>query len=68
MNWLSIRSRVVAVLSWVFLACPHVTHAEETIRLATYNIRYENAGDGQDRWDKRVDAVVKYLRGLDLFG
>lgn len=67
LNCLSIRSSVV-VLSWLFLACPHATQAEETIRLATYNIRYENAGDGEDRWDKRVDAVVKYLRGLDLFG
>lgn len=28
----------------------------------TYNIRYDNAGDGEDRWEKRRDEVARLIR------
>lgn len=32
------------------------------IRVVTFNIRYDNKGDGEDRWEKRRDNVVAFLR------
>lgn len=32
------------------------------LTVVTYNIRYENAGDGDNHWTHRRDAMVAYLR------
>lgn len=32
------------------------------IRVITFNIRYDNKGDGDNRWEKRRDNVVAFLR------
>ncbi len=36
--------------------------AGSEIRVITFNIRYDNKGDGEDRWEKRRDNVVAFLR------
>lgn len=68
LNRIGFKRRVIAVLVSLFLACHVGTQAEEKIRVATYNIRYDNSGDGQDRWSNRASTVVDYLKSLDLFG
>ena len=37
------------------------THAED-FRLLSFNIRYANPKDGDDRWENRREAVVKLIR------
>lgn len=34
---------------------------EGGLRVMTFNIRYDNAGDGENRWEKRRDLVVKTI-------
>jgi endonuclease/exonuclease/phosphatase family metal-dependent hydrolase len=33
-----------------------------TVKAMTFNIRYDNKGDGENRWPKRCDTVVKIIR------
>jgi endonuclease/exonuclease/phosphatase family metal-dependent hydrolase len=42
----------------------------ETLTVITYNIRYANPGDGENVWENRRDAMVRYLaeRGADIVG
>ncbi len=42
--------------------------AEETIRVLTYNIRYDNPGDKEDRWDNRKETVVQTILNADIAG
>jgi endonuclease/exonuclease/phosphatase family metal-dependent hydrolase len=54
----------------LMLACglaaflPATARAEEplTVKAMTFNIRYDNRGDGANRWSKRQDAVVRIIR------
>jgi len=39
-------------------------YAQE-IKVITYNIRYDNPGDGENRWDARKENLVGLLRGYD---
>lgn len=39
--------------------------AQNTTRLLSYNIRYNNPGDGKNAWDNRKDDVVALLRFYD---
>lgn len=41
---------------------------ERPARLATYNIRYANRGDGLDWWGNRAEAVGDYLKQFDIIG
>lgn len=44
-------------------AAAHPTNGAGTqIHVVTFNIRYDNKGDGDNRWDKRRDNVVAFLR------
>lgn len=32
------------------------------LKVITFNIRYDNPGDGEDRWEKRRERLTRYLR------
>lgn len=38
------------------------------VKIATYNIRYANPGDGKDIWPNRRDSVVAFVRRSDIIG
>ena len=42
--------------------------ATEPIKVATYNIRYANTGDGKDIWPNRKDSVVAFAKTNDIIG
>jgi endonuclease/exonuclease/phosphatase family metal-dependent hydrolase/dienelactone hydrolase len=44
--------------------------ADAPLRAMTFNIRYDNAGDGENRWSERRDLVVKTIAdyGPDVLG
>jgi endonuclease/exonuclease/phosphatase family metal-dependent hydrolase len=58
------------VLRIVFLVCAIGTAAAQGIHVMTYNIRYDNPGDGINQWSSRKEKVYKLLNkyGPDLFG
>ena len=45
-------------------------HAAGSIRVMTYNIRYDNPGDGDNRWLRRRDAMGKFIAAekIDIAG
>jgi endonuclease/exonuclease/phosphatase family metal-dependent hydrolase len=50
----------------LMLAAAGVGRAESLkLSVVTYNIRYDNRGDGEDRWEKRRDEVARLLRDHD---
>jgi endonuclease/exonuclease/phosphatase family metal-dependent hydrolase len=57
--------------SLVFLLAPAaLAQSPATLRVVTYNIRYDNPGDGPNVWTNRREAMVKYLQETkaDLIG
>ncbi len=77
------QRRTCRRFAWFFMAVVGViagSHADQSaigqetkpvsLTVVTYNIRYDNAGDGENRWANRREAMVKYLRetGADLIG
>lgn len=38
---------------------------QSPLRIASFNIRYGTAEDGEDRWERRRDLVLETIRGLD---
>ena len=64
--------RFAIVLILVSLSASHVASpkllAQDAMRVATYNIRYANRGDGLDQWANRSKAVGNYLRDMDICG
>lgn len=40
----------------------------DTFRVLTYNIRYANPGDKQDRWENRKETVVQTILDADVAG
>ena len=48
---------VAAVLLLTSVRCP-----AHPIHMMTFNIRYDNPGDGANRWSARKEAVVDFLR------
>jgi uncharacterized protein len=45
-------------------------YAKAPVKVVTYNIRYNNPGDGENIWANRREAMVAYLRGTkaDIIG
>ena len=39
-----------------------MTTTAQTLKVMSYNIRYDNPNDGENRWDKRKQAVVDLVR------
>ncbi len=60
--------RFLAVFPLVFLFL--TANSQPTLTALTYNIRYDNPGDGDDAWPKRRDFLVGQLRfhTPDIFG
>jgi endonuclease/exonuclease/phosphatase family metal-dependent hydrolase len=67
---------VAKVSAWLWLACCFVfvqvqaAPAQDSLRIASYNLRYANPGDGVNAWPHRKDAVNALIRfhGFDVFG
>lgn len=64
----SLRARVSAFAMLLAIACAPVVAAP--INVATYNLRYNNPGDGANAWPARkemVKALIRYHE-FDIFG
>lgn len=64
------------VFVWLWLACCGViapvqaAPAQDGLRVASYNLRYANPGDGANAWShrkERVNALI-HFHGFDVFG
>jgi len=53
------------VLSLVLLTVPARARAGPELTIVSYNIRYDNPGDGEDRWEQRRGEVAGVIRGLE---
>jgi endonuclease/exonuclease/phosphatase family metal-dependent hydrolase len=57
---------IAAIITWLFAApAAYVAvRAEEpqTLRIMTFNIRYDNPGDGENGWANRKDKVASMVR------
>jgi len=53
------------VLSLAVLAPAPDTPPSHTVRVMSYNIRYANASDGENIWDKRKDFLAETIRAFD---
>jgi len=59
----------LAALLLVSLTCMSAADAEENpMTVMTFNIRYDNPGDGPDRWPHRAGAVAKIIGRADVAG
>jgi len=69
------NQRIMRILSFLLLITVLSTHASiaqksEPINVATYNLRYNNKGDGVNAWPNRkefVKALIKFHE-FDIFG
>ncbi len=64
-------SPIAAILAWLLLAVQVCSaQADPALRLMTFNIRYNNSGDGFNAWPHRtelVESMIRYHRA-DLLG
>jgi len=58
------------LLAALFLLGAATTLSAQTLKLATYNIRYDNKNDTANAWSKRVPYLTKLIRfqDFDVFG
>jgi endonuclease/exonuclease/phosphatase family metal-dependent hydrolase len=49
-------------------APPRTAQAAEPLQVISYNIRYQNPGDGADIWANRRTTVAETLRSADVIG
>jgi endonuclease/exonuclease/phosphatase family metal-dependent hydrolase len=54
--------RLTALLFFITIS---VSGIGQQFRVMTFNIRYDNAGDGVNRWSERVDEVAALIRKYD---
>ena len=61
--------RLLFIFSFAALS-PTLAQAQPKLTALTYNIRYDNPGDGEDAWPKRRDFLAGQLRfhAPDIFG
>ena len=54
----------------LFFAFASFSNAQKNLSVLTYNIRFDNPGDGDDAWPKRRDHLAAQLRFFapDVFG
>src|SRR5947209_8141780 len=52
-------------LSLTLLAPDTDTPTDHAVRVMSYNIRYANASDGENIWDKRKDFLAETIRAFD---
>lgn len=57
------------LLFLLFFSLSLSTFAQKPMNVITYNIRYNNPGDGENSWPKRREAVIKLLKShkADIF-
>ena len=56
----------VFLLAWIAaLACGGATAAADSLRVMSYNIRYDNPNDGENTWSNRRDALATLIRDHD---
>jgi endonuclease/exonuclease/phosphatase family metal-dependent hydrolase len=55
---------------WATVASTATNLSHDTLRVATFNIRYDNPGDGINAWNVRKETVGSFLSGekLSIFG
>ncbi len=61
-------NRMIALRTLLCLCLLADSAVAEDVRVLTFNIRYENSGDGLDGWANRRQAVAKVIEGADLAG
>ena len=61
--------KIVCTLLGLLLALP-LLRAENNLKVMSYNIRYDNAGDGENQWNNRKDFAANLIRfyDADIFG
>jgi endonuclease/exonuclease/phosphatase family metal-dependent hydrolase len=57
-------------LSFCMITIAYSQSAKENIRVMSYNVRYDNPGDGENRWSNRKDRLTKLIsyHAPDVFG
>lgn len=55
---------VRAALAIGLMHCCTISPAQPTYSILSYNIRYDNPGDGPDRWDRRKKVIAKTVEEL----
>ena len=63
-------ARLFACAALILMALAPAASAAEPFNVATYNLRYNNPGDGPNAWPARKDAVKALIRyhEFDVFG
>lgn len=51
------------IMGFFALGCAH--QQPESLRLATFNIRYDNSGDGPNSWSHRKDSMCAFIHRTD---
>ncbi|MCB2212708.1 endonuclease/exonuclease/phosphatase family protein [bacterium] len=69
-SWIRFLFLTLWVAGGVIVAAAGVTLAgpdsnTDPITVMSFNIRYDNPGDGDNRWELRKDAVAQQIRDLD---
>lgn len=64
------KTTTLLILFFIVMGCGAAIQAQQTITAITYNIRYDNPGDGEDAWPKRREMLAAQLRFYrpDIFG
>lgn len=63
--------KTLFILSLLSLCCSIGVHAQsKTMRVATYNIRYDNPNDTPNTWSKRLPVMANQIQyhNFDIFG
>ena len=47
---------------WIMIMVPAILSAQSPVRVMTFNIRFNNPGDGENAWPNRLDMVERLLR------
>jgi endonuclease/exonuclease/phosphatase family metal-dependent hydrolase len=57
-------------LSFCMITIAYSQSAKENVRVMSYNVRYDNPGDGENRWSNRKERLTKLIayHAPDLFG
>ena len=64
------RSKRTLILFCLIMVVGNGICAQTNLKLMTYNIRYDNANDGENRWDMRKDWLTNQVRFVspDIMG
>ncbi len=60
-----IVSSKIVLTAFILLVVSTVAVASEPITILSFNIRYDNPDDGDNRWELRKEAVAQQIRDID---